>query len=62
MISVFLTTFLSCSQVLEIANKLQTIIGLTYQQKIEITNELKKVVSSCPVIIKSNDRSTKTRN
>lgn len=52
MVSVFLATFLSCSQVLGIANRIQSIIGLTYQQKIEIVNELRKVVPSCPVIIK----------
>lgn len=60
--SIFLTTFLSCSQVLGIANKLQGIIGLTYHQKIEIANELRKVVPSCPIIIKNDDGRTKTRN
>lgn len=62
MVTVFLTTFLSCNQVLGIANKLQSIIGLNYQQKIEIINELRKVVPSCPVIINPNDRTTKSRN
>jgi hypothetical protein len=52
MVSVFLTTFLSCSQVLGIANRIQVIVGLSYQQKMEIVNELRKVVPSCPVIIK----------
>jgi hypothetical protein len=52
MVSVFLTTFLSCSQVLGIANRIRAIVGLSYQQKMEIVNELRKVVPSCPVIIK----------
>jgi hypothetical protein len=62
MVTVFLTTFLSCSQVLGIANKLQSIMGLTHQQKIEITSELRKVIPSCPIIIKNDDRRTETRN
>lgn len=60
--SIFLTTFLSCSQVYIIANRLQSIIGLNYQQKIEIANELRKVVPSCPVIINKDDRTPRTRN
>lgn len=62
MVSVFLTTFLSCSKVIEIADRLQDVMGLNYRQKIEIVNELRKIVPSCPVIIISNDRPTKARN
>jgi hypothetical protein len=49
--SIFLVTFLSCSDVVGIANRIQQVVGLTYQQKIAIVNELRKVVPSCPVII-----------
>jgi len=62
MVSVFLTTFLNCSQVFAILTKLQSIMGLTHQQKIEIINELKKVVPSCPIIINYNDGTKKTRS
>lgn len=60
--SIFLTTVLSCRQVFGTINRVQSVIGLTNQQKIEIVNELRKVVPSCPVIIQKDDRSTKTRN
>lgn len=56
---ILLTTFLSCSQVIGIANRIQAIMGLTYQQKIEIVNELRKVVPSCPVIITNSGKTTK---
>ena len=62
MLPVFLTTFLSCSQIFSIVNKLQSVAGLTYQQKIDIIQELRKVVPSCPVVIQKDDRQTKTRN
>jgi hypothetical protein len=51
--SVLLVTFLSCSQVQVIADRLQNIALLTLEQKKEIIQELKKVVPSCPVIIKN---------
>lgn len=51
MVPLYLTIFLSCSQVFSIANRIQNIVGLNYHQKIEIVNELRKVVPSCPVII-----------
>jgi len=62
MIPVFLTTFISCSQTFTIINRLQVVMGLTYQQKMEIVNELRKVVPSCPIIIKKDDPTTKKRN
>lgn len=53
--TLFLTTILSCSQVIEIVNRLQSIKLLTPQQKSEIILELRKTVHSCPLIIKQND-------
>jgi len=50
--TIFLVTFLSCSQLQVIANRLQNIVLLTPQQKTEIIQELKKVVLTCPVIIR----------
>jgi hypothetical protein len=52
--SIFLVTFLSCRQVLAISNRLQNIASLTPKQKEEIVLELKKVVPTCPVIIKKD--------
>lgn len=62
MFSVVLTTFLSCSQVIAIANRLQSIALLTSQQKASIIEEVRKSVPSCPLVIKNNERTTKTRN
>lgn len=60
--SLFLTTILNCNQVIGVLNRLQNIALLSPQQKTEILVELKRVVSSCPVIIKSNDSKTKAGN
>jgi hypothetical protein len=51
--NIFLITFLSCSQVQAIATRLQNIALLTLQQKNEIIEEIKKVVPTCPIIIKN---------
>jgi hypothetical protein len=48
----FLTTILNCNQVMGVLTRLQNIALLTPQQRVEIAIELKKVVPSCPVIIK----------
>jgi hypothetical protein len=60
--SLFLTTILSCNQVIGVLNRLQNIALLSPQQKVEILAELKRVAPSCPVIIKSNDKKTKAGN
>jgi len=49
----FLTTILSCSDIVTIANRLVGVSLLSTQQKTEILLELKKVVPSCPLIIKN---------
>lgn len=54
--TLFLTTVLSCQQVLNIANRLVNISLLSPQQKTEILLELKKVVPSCPLIIKQDGK------
>jgi hypothetical protein len=59
MITLFLTTVLSCQQVLSIANRLMSVTSLTAQQKKEILSEISKTVTSCPLIIKMNDKNVK---
>jgi hypothetical protein len=54
MFTLFLTTILSCSDIVGIANRLANASLLTPEQKIEILVELKKVVPSCPLIIKED--------
>jgi hypothetical protein len=56
MFTLFLTTILSCSDIIMIANKLVSVRLLTNVQKAEILSELKKTVPSCPLIIKSDVR------
>jgi hypothetical protein len=56
MFTLFLTTILTCSDIIMIANRLVNVKLLTFQQKTEILWELKKVVPSCPLIIKSDVR------
>jgi hypothetical protein len=51
--SIFLVTFLNCNQVVAIANRLQNIAMLTSEQKSAIVEEIKKVVPTCPVVIKN---------
>jgi hypothetical protein len=48
---IFLVTFLTCSDLFIIANRIQSVVGLTYHQKIAIVEEVRKVVPVCPVII-----------
>jgi hypothetical protein len=57
--SILLVTFLSCSQVLAIAYRLQGIAMLSPQQKYEIMVELKKVVPTCPAIINKDEQHRK---
>ncbi len=49
---VFLTTtIITCSQALGAIQRLQQVVGLSYQQKMEIIQELRKVIPNCPVKI-----------
>jgi hypothetical protein len=60
--TLFLTTILSCQQVIAIANRLVNVSLLTSQQKNEILLELRKTVPSCPLVIKPNDSKRTTGN
>jgi len=52
MFNVFLLTILTCNQVFELYKRLITNPTLTQTQKQEIIQEIRKVVSTCPVIIR----------
>jgi hypothetical protein len=60
--SLFLTTVLSCRQLLGIVNRVVNNSILTTQQKTEIVLELRKLVPSCPLIIKNYDTKTTPSN
>ena len=49
-----LSTIISCSQAFSLLNRITNVVGLTPQQKIEIINEIRKVVPSCPVTIQKD--------
>lgn len=50
--SLFLITFLSCSQVQAILMRIQKANYLTSEQKTEVIEELKASVPTCPIFIK----------
>lgn len=50
------TTIITCSQAIQLISNVSKVVGLNNQQRIEIIEEIKKVVPSCPVIIKENER------
>ena len=49
-----LSTIISCSQAFSLVNRITNVVGLTPHQKIEIVNEVRKVVPSCPVTIQKD--------
>lgn len=54
--SLLLTTILSCSDAVGILNRLQKVIGLNSQQKVEIIKVIQQTIPSCPVKIEKNER------
>lgn len=58
--ALFLTTVISCSQFRDTGHRLfNQVTGLSLKQKYEIISELKKVVPSCPIVIKDSDNESK---
>ena len=51
---VILSTIISCSQAFSLVNRITNVVGLTPQQRMEIVNEVRKVVPSCPVTIQKD--------
>jgi hypothetical protein len=49
---VFSTTIITCSQAIQLISNVNNVVGLSNQQKIQVIDEIKKIVPSCPVIIK----------
>lgn len=56
MIALIASTIISCSDVINITNRLSKVIGLSYWQKIEILKTISEYVPNCPVIIQNNER------
>jgi hypothetical protein len=50
------STIITCSQALNIIYRIQRVVGLTEVQKTEIVQEIRKVISFCPVTIKQDGK------
>jgi hypothetical protein len=59
MTPLFISVIISCSQAIEILNRVTSVSGLTLRQRIEIVQELKTLVPSCPVTIKKDEHKQK---
>ena len=57
MIGLLATTVISCSDAFKIVNRIGNVIGLSYQQKIELIQVVSQHVPSCPQKIVSDERS-----
>jgi hypothetical protein len=55
MVVLLSTTIISCTQALNLINRVSSVVGLTDLQRKEIILELRKVIPSCPVKIKSKE-------
>jgi hypothetical protein len=56
MIALLATTIISCSDAFRIVNRIGNVIGLSYQQKIEVIQVISQHVPTCPIKIVPNER------
>lgn len=56
MVELFATTIISCSDAVRIINRLSNVIGLSYQQKIELIQVINHHVPTCPLKIVPDER------
>jgi hypothetical protein len=56
MVALFLTTTISCSDALNIIQRITKVVGLTELQKTEIVQEIRKTIPFCPVIVKKDGK------
>jgi len=57
MVALLSTTILSCSDAFRIINRIGNVVGLSYQQKIEVIQVISQHVPSCPIKIIPDERS-----
>lgn len=55
MFSLFLSTIITCSDAVKIINRIVFVGDLSVRQKYEIISELRKLVPTCPVIVKQDE-------
>jgi hypothetical protein len=51
-----LTVSITCSQALNLLQRITQVVGLTELQKTEIISEIRKTIPFCPVTIKKDAR------
>lgn len=56
MVALFATTILSCSEAFRIVNRIGNVVGLSYQQKIEVVQVISQHIPSCPIKIIPDER------
>jgi hypothetical protein len=56
MIELLATTVISCSDAFKVVNRIGNVIGLSYQQKIEIIQVISQHVPTCPLKIIPDER------
>ena len=56
MVVLLATTIISCSEAFRIVNRIGNVIGLSYQQKIEVIQVINQHIPSCPIKIISDER------
>ncbi len=52
-----LVTIITCSDAIAIVDRLSRVVGLSYQQKIEIIQTIQEYIPSCPLAIEQNGNS-----
>ena len=57
--SLILVTIITCSQAYSIVNRVGSSLGLSYQQKMQVISEIRKVITSCPFTIKEDESQKK---
>jgi hypothetical protein len=56
MIELLATTIISCSDAVRIINRISNVIGLSYQQKIELIQVINQHIPTCPIKIVPDER------
>jgi hypothetical protein len=56
MVALFATTVISCSDAFKIVNRIGNVVGLSYQQKIELIQVISQHIPTCPLKIVPDER------
>lgn len=57
MVELLATTIISCSDAVRIINRISNVIGLSYQQKIELIVVINQYIPTCCLKVNPNERS-----